>query len=166
MLIGAYGLCIYRLVSSFTMKLVFCDIDGVLNSNIGISRTGIAGVETDKLELLKTLVEETGAALVITSKARFAKTIFESRLQAIRDYGIPIEDVFQGNGLSSNPKAIEVLAYLQKKGTSVTKFAILDDNDDGFTSYFDSQFIKVDQENGLTEKEVLKAVALIGKEKL
>ena len=33
------------------MKIVFCDIDGVLNSEIGTKETGIAGIEEDKLTL-------------------------------------------------------------------------------------------------------------------
>ena len=86
------------------MKIVFCDIDGVLNSEIGTKKTGIAGIEEDKITLLKSLLERTGAELVITSKAGFAKTIYEGRLETIRRYGIAIKDSFQGGVLTTRPK--------------------------------------------------------------
>ena len=144
------------------MKIVFCDIDGVLNSEIGTKKTGIAGIEEDKLALLKSLLERTGAELVITSKARFAKTIHEERLEIVRRYGIVIKDAFQGGALTTRPKAIEVLAYLQNKASGCQNFVIFDDNDDGFSETFGSNAILVDGHTGLSESDVEKATQILG----
>ena len=143
------------------MKIVFCDIDGVLNSEFGTKKTGIAGIEEDKLALLKSLLKRTGAELVITSKARFAKTIYEERLEIIRRYGIVITDDFQGGALTTRPKAIEVLAYLQNKCKGPFKALVLDDNDDGFSAYPLFDFVKINPQTGLTAEDVEKGVAIL-----
>ena len=145
------------------MKIVFCDIDGVLNSEIGTRETGIAGIEEDKLALLKSLLDRTGAELVITSKARFSKTIYEERLEAIRRFGITIKDAFQGYSLSSIPKAIEVLAYLQNKCEIPCKSLVFDDNDDGFSGCPEFVFIQINPKTGLTSEDIEKGVFLLSR---
>lgn len=144
------------------MKIVFCDIDGVLNSEIGTSETGVLGIEEDKLYLLKALLESTGAELVITSKARFAESIYEERLKTIEESGIKIRDAFRDKTLSSNAKAIEVLAYLQNKCKDVNNVLILDDNDHDFSEYFKHNFILVSTKTGLTLKDVEEGIAILG----
>lgn len=147
------------------MKLIFCDIDGVLNSEIGTAESGVLGIEEEKLYLLQALLESTGAQLVITSKARFAESIYEERLKTIENSGIRIRDAFRGKTLSSNPKAIEVLAYLQNKCKDIDNILILDDNDHDFSEYFKHNFILVSTKTGLTVKDVEEGIAILGKEK-
>ena len=147
------------------MKLIFCDIDGVLNSEIGTEESGVLGIEEEKLYLLQALLESTGAQLVITSKARFAESIYEERLKTIENSGIKIRDAFRGKTLSSNPKAIEVLAYLQNKCKDIDNVLILDDNDHDFSEYFKHNFILVSTKTGLTVKDVEEGIAILGKEK-
>ncbi len=147
------------------MKLVFCDIDGILNSEIGTAESGVLGIEEEKLYLLQALLESTGAELVITSKARFAESIYEERLKTIENSGIKIRDAFRGKTLSSNPKAIEVLAYLQNKCKDVDNVLILDDNDHDFSEYFKHNFILVSTKTGLTVKDIEEGIAILGKEK-
>lgn len=147
------------------MKLIFCDIDGVLNSEIGTAESGVLGIEEEKLYLLQALLESTGAELVITSKARFAESIYEERLKTIENSGIKIRDAFRGKTLSSNPKAIEVLAYLQNKCKDIDNVLILDDNDHDFSEYFKHNFILVTTKTGLTVKDVEEGIAILGKEK-
>lgn len=147
------------------MKLVFCDIDGVLNSEIGTEESGVLGIEEEKLYLLQALLESTGAELVITSKARFAESIYEERLKTIENSGIKIRDAFRGKTLSSNPKAIEVLAYLQNKCKDIDNVLILDDNDHDFGEYFKHNFILVSTKTGLTVKDVEEGISILGKEK-
>ena len=147
------------------MKLIFCDIDGVLNSEIGTEESGVLGIEEEKLYLLQALLESTGAELVITSKARFAESIYEERLKTIENSGIKIRDAFRGKTLSSNPKAIEVLAYLQNKCKDIDNVLILDDNDHDFSEYFKHNFILVSTKTGLTVKDVEEGIAILGKEK-
>ncbi len=144
------------------VKLVFCDVDGVLNSEAGTLKSGVAGIEEDKLFLLKRLLEQTGAELVITSKARFSNTIYEDRLKAIEAYGIHIKDAFRGNGLTTTPKAVEVLAYLQSKCNGFDSFVVFDDNDSGFNEYMPNNFVKIDPRVGLMDQDIEKGSAILG----
>lgn len=143
------------------MKIVFCDIDGVLNSIIGSKENGIVSIEPDKLVLLKQLLDETGAELVITSKARFIKQIHEDRLNVIKEYGIKIRDSFDGV-LTNRSKAIECLGYLQNKCDDLDNVLILDDNDDDFRDFFKHNFIKVNPVTGLTQKDVDEGISILG----
>ena len=51
------------------MKIIFLDIDGVLNYRGCKSKSpsGCYGIEQDKVKLLKNIVEQTNAKLVLTS---------------------------------------------------------------------------------------------------
>lgn len=51
------------------MKVIFLDIDGVLNESASETRspTGFLGIDDEKVQRLKRIVEETGAEIVLTS---------------------------------------------------------------------------------------------------
>lgn len=62
------------------MKVIFLDIDGVLNSDEYIDRAkNVQGIERhidiDKVKLLKKAIDETGAKTVLTSSWRNSKDI-------------------------------------------------------------------------------------------
>lgn len=145
------------------MKIIFCDIDGVLNSHLGAQKTGIVGIEEDKVLLLKELIDRTHSELVITSKARFISEMHEDRINTIERLGVKIRDTFKG-GLSPNPKAIECLAYLQNKCEDFDNVLILDDNDDDFKVYFKYNFIKVNPVTGLTPEDVKNGIEILGED--
>ena len=144
------------------MKIVFCDIDGVLNSELGFENNGVSGIEEDKLSLLKSLLDKTEGELVITSKMRF-KSMQESRLKTIKEAGIAIKDAFQSDPYSVTSKAAEVLGYLQNKAKGCQSFIVLDDNDDGFTDSVGDRFLKINARTGLTKEDVEKAIALLNR---
>lgn len=62
------------------MKIIFLDVDGILNWGVCKSRapSGCLGVEDDKVELLKQIVDRTGAKIVLTStwKSEWFRTDF------------------------------------------------------------------------------------------
>ena len=143
------------------MKILFCDIDGVLTSEETAKKTGIFGIEESKLELLKEILDKTGSELVITSKARFLADMYKERLEIIKNYGIKVRDAFEGS-LTSVPKAIECLSYLQNKVKDFDNYLILDDNDDSFSDYCKDHFIKIDPRVGLTKKDAEEAIKMLG----
>ena len=51
------------------MKVIFLDIDGVLNNEYSKTRapSGVIGIDGDKVKRLRKIVESTGAKLVLTS---------------------------------------------------------------------------------------------------
>ena len=50
------------------MKVIFLDVDGVLNCNKSKSRCNLCvGIDADKIKRLKEIIDETGAYIVLTS---------------------------------------------------------------------------------------------------
>ena len=53
------------------MKVIFLDIDGVLNCQSSKSRCGVyVGIDADKVARLREIVDETGAKIVLSSSWR------------------------------------------------------------------------------------------------
>ena len=67
------------------MKIIFLDVDGVLNCDKSRSRCGnIFGVDRDKVERLAKIVDQTGAKIVLTSTWR---TSLDCELKPLDKYG-------------------------------------------------------------------------------
>ena len=76
------------------MKVIFLDIDGVLNSDEylkKVKRLHIQGIESEidinKIKLLKKAVDETKAKVVLTSSWRFTRKA-QSLRNLLANYGI------------------------------------------------------------------------------
>lgn len=64
------------------MKLIFLDIDGVLNSATG-KEPYVSDMEVEKLKLLKKLIDDSGSSgVVITSDRRYSKVDMEDKTEA------------------------------------------------------------------------------------
>ena len=70
------------------MRLIFLDIDGVLNSATG-KEPYISDMEVEKLKLLKKLISESGSSgVVITSDRRYSKIDMEHKTEAFDQFEI------------------------------------------------------------------------------
>lgn len=162
------------------MKVIFLDIDGVLNSNfwnethqLEISNGEL--LEDEKVALLAKIVRETNAAIVLHSAWRFW---FNGNLQPIRKeaenliklfkkYNISIydktpdlsDDEIKRTKKFSLIKAKEIITWLAGQ-REVESFLVLDDldlHDEEITKYQ----IRTDSAVGLTEKEVELAIRFL-----
>ena len=63
------------LMEAFAMRIIFCDVDGVLNHKGCIDRSpgGFTGVVEEHILNLKRIVDETGAKIVLSSDWRLIK---------------------------------------------------------------------------------------------
>lgn len=108
------------------MKVIFLDIDGVLNSNEYFERTKnnkLNRVELDIkcLKVLKEIIDETKAYIVVTSSWRLLKS-FEDTKRYLKEFGIDIYDITKS--IYGN-RGEEIRDYL--KNHDINKFVILDD---------------------------------------
>jgi hypothetical protein len=106
------------------MKVIFTDIDGVLNcKRTPNPRKFPYIVDPTLLQRLEQLLQRTGAQVVLTSTWRYDP----AGLFAARHGGIPFIDVVPD--MPHQPRRDEILGWL-KDHPEVDRFAVLDDDDD------------------------------------
>jgi len=107
------------------MKVVFFDIDGVLNTRQTPNPRQLPYVVDKTLvRRFKRLLARTKAKAVLTSTWRYDP----AGLFSARRYGIPF--IGCTPDLAHRPRRDEIRAWL-KKHPRVTRYAVLDDDDDG-----------------------------------
>ena len=157
------------------MKIIFLDIDGVLNSSDYRQRMGMdyfsQVIDRRKMPLLKHIVEETGAEVVLSSTWRKFWNPGENQLDPAGQY---IHDIFREYGLWIHSKTAvleragrneEIQAWLARY-PYVDGYVILDDKDFGWSDALRAHFVQTDLNgDGLEESQVQQIIDVL-KEKL
>jgi hypothetical protein len=162
------------------MKVIFLDIDGVLNCSTSKSFCHddtcgiITGIDSDKVKRLARIVEQTGAKIVlssdwkvgwekyyITNKPSHAKYLDNHLL---KKGGLIIFDKTPNTNKGSWFRGEEILAYLRSH-KDVENYVILDDT---FFEDFDNKniidhLIITDYKYGLTDENVKQAIEVLNK---
>ena len=135
------------------MKVIFLDIDGVLNSDEyfdrieGLNMQGIENqVDVEKIKLIKKAVEETGAKVVLSSSWRYKRNA-QYLKQLLFEHDIFVDSTPYLN----NERGIEIKEWL-KEHPDTEDFVILDD--EVFDSYDEElmkKLIKMSDKSGKKE---------------
>lgn len=142
------------------MKVIFLDVDGVLNNN----DYSMGKIQENKVKLLKQIVDSTGASLVLSSDWRnwWDKPDEDFRLL------IELLSKYDMGLLSKTPitkhgyRGAEIHQWLNEwEGETIERFVILDDNDD-MKPYMD-RLVKTLHNRGLTKADTEKAKKLLNK---
>ena len=164
-------------------KVIFLDIDGVLNTerqHDHCVETGLAYVDNfgyafDPVSVtnLKRIVDETGADIVISSSWKFWGLSTMQKLWANRDLPGKIIDVTPNSvsdemllsvdlDLMELPagKGSEIKEWLETKGQQVTHYAILDDLPDMLPEQ-QSHFVQTDPRIGITEDDADRVISIL-----
>lgn len=151
------------------MKVIFCDVDGVMNNKYSTERApgGFTGVSEPLLRNLKKIVDETGAAIVLSSDWRLTKDDPEysenydylaERLQTVAGFAI----FGHTDDIRWSLRGDEIRKYLDDH-PEVTDYVILDDIP--FSSFgacnLGDHLILTNERKGLTEKDVHQAVEIL-----
>ena len=145
------------------MKLIFLDIDGVLNSATG-KEPYVSDMEVEKLKLLKKLIDDSGSSgAVITSDRRYSKIDMEDKTEAFDQFEIfivgetrrPNQDDLEDN------RGKQIMDYLSSSKEDIDRIVILDDNDDGISNFFEEEFILVNRFFGLNDSVYQKALEIL-----
>lgn len=158
------------------MKVIFLDIDGVLNSWASCYK-----ITTEKLQLLNNLIEQTGAKIVISSSWRigskdvkefldknFSKRTF--RLDNFKDATNRecIENIFYNDniiGLTDTfgpNRGDEIQRWLDSHG-NIETYVILDDDSNMLDSQLEN-FVQTDTYYGITDREIHLATLILTKQ--
>lgn len=156
------------------MNIIFLDIDGVLNNQQDDTEyqkcaTGRHLYSPSRVSKLNQLIQEVSAKVVVTSVWRLGETI-ESMQAILADIGVVCEVigiteshnngfVFRGNEIykwiKDNTKLLGVDRYYKFKS-----YVILDDDSDMLYWQKDN-FVHVDGEIGLTNRDCLLAMGIL-----
>lgn len=145
------------------MKLIFLDIDGVLNSATG-KEPYVSDMEVEKLKLLKKIIDDSGSSgVVITSDRRYSKVDMEDKTEAFDQFEIfivgetrrPNQDDLEDN------RGKQIMDYLSSSKKDIDRIVILDDNDDGISNFFEEEFILVNRFFGLNKDVYQKALKIL-----
>ena len=157
-------------------KIIFLDVDGVLNCNSTKDLCGYyIGIEDHKVDLLKKIVDATGAKIVLVSSWKecwYKGALLKERQDDSADYldaklakaSLTIFDKTEDRGFNRGDGIKEYIRRLEWEGVKVGSFVILDDE------MFDYKEMKLTKNliqtsytgGGLKEKHVEHAIAILG----
>lgn len=150
------------------MKVIFVDVDGVLNSDDFIdSVKGSQDIDIKTILLLKRAVEETGAKIVMDTSFRYTKS-FSNVKEMLLQNGI----MFDKTPFIDNERGKEIKQYLAEH-KDIEDYILLDDVI--FPDFDDellSHLIKMDDTNsrgigkGLQEKDIEEIIRRFGRKKV
>lgn len=150
------------------MKVIFCDVDGVLNSDDFIdSVKGKQDIDIKTVLLLKRAIEETGAKIVMDTSFRYTQSFLKVQEMLLQN-GI----MFDKTPFIDNERGKEIRQYLAEHKEDVEDYILLDDV--VFPDFDDellSHLIKMDDTNsrgigkGFQEKDVEEIIRRFGRKK-
>lgn len=159
------------------MKIIFLDVDGVLNNRQfvrvmhflygGNGYGGFARPPFKRQDIkwdlynvaaLKRLMNKSGANIVISSSWRFhhTKNDFKAMFQL---YGLKPGRIIDMTPDTGNIRGDEVNNWLSQTDLDIGKYVILDDNSD---FHSDQPLVQTDDDIGLTERDVDEALKILG----
>ena len=157
------------------MKVIFLDIDGVLNSEEFLKNNPNEQIDRKNVEVLKTVIDKTNAAIVMSSgwKLWFDDNMMPKEGYSQYLYDILCEfnirivdktpdfstDEIRANKTFSHVKAKEIIAWLNEH-RSVEKYAILDDLDLE-NEEINEHLIRTNSHVGITEADGLSIIEKI-----
>ena len=145
------------------MKIIFIDIDGVLNSAYGVGPY-ISDMEIEKVELLDRLIKESeSSGIVITSDRRCSEVDLYNKIEAFNKYNINVLGItrYPNEEDDEDNRGKQIIDYLSSSHNEIDKIVILDDNDDGISSYFDNEFVLVNRLYGFNKEIYDKALKIL-----
>ncbi len=156
------------------MKVIFLDIDGVLNSRAYDRKRNwdeLTNIDESRLPLVKNIVDETGARIVLSSTW---KTHWDKLPEKCDTDGIYINETFSKFGLEIYDKTPdlgidfdrpdEIKAWLDCARETIESFVIIDDYRYAWGKLAD-RFVKTNPHFGLglEDEHVQKAVEILNK---
>lgn len=137
------------------MKVIFLDIDGVMNDASTLMTDDRP--HEPHLSLLKQIVNETGAEIILSSSWRFYVDLTNQVKERLATVGLKLSGIT--TDLSSRGK--EILKWLEEH-PETTNFVILDDEYHNFKSCgLKNNLVKTDFSTGLREVHVKKAIKIL-----
>ena len=152
------------------MKIIFLDIDGVVNSLSTKERapSHVIGVEQSKIALVKQIVDATGAELVLSSTWR--EDWFYEHERAHYDDWCYLRDEFAKQGLhfidytplrKDRHRGTEIKEWLEATEHKVTSYVVIDDCMYDIQELHEGHTVKTFFDDGLMLHDVEEAIKVL-----
>lgn len=161
------------------MKIVFLDIDGVLNSTFSKAcfydpehQNTVLGIDSPRVRFLNTIVKASGAKIVLVSdwKEGFEIGAYKQTKKhaqylsnKLRKYNLKIYDKTYTD-IKITQRGVNIIRWLEKH-PEVDNYIILDDSFFKYENFGDpainQHFIKTESDTGLTEEYIPYAIEMI-----
>jgi hypothetical protein len=148
------------------MKVIMCDVDGVLNNHKTTQRFYCRGckfisVDPELLDLLKKILDATDANIVISSTWRLDE---ESMTHLEKMMGKKMSSKIIGQTPSLHFRKDEINKWFENnKNLTIESFIVLDDLGDQGLEDFGDNFVQTNAYDGLTEELVDKCIEILNK---
>lgn len=137
------------------MKVLFLDIDGVLNCKDTVNRyDGFIGIDPYLVAIFNRIIFATDAKIVLSSTWRLAKFSRDEVRRRVMDFIDVTPRLSKPGDMSSTGRGLEINAWL-KEHPEVKKYAILDDDSDFLP---DQPLFQTTWEKGLTDEIANKVI--------
>jgi hypothetical protein len=155
-------------------KIIFLDVDGVLNSNAYFDRIEkyksiLDHIDIEAVKRLQKIVDNTGAKIVLSSTWRF--NYYDKLKEWFNNNGFTIDIIDKTKrGCSDCVRGNEIRAWLKDNvkrdgaGVEPVTYCILDDDNDMLVWQKD-YFINTDNQYGLTDIDTNKAIEILNSTK-
>ena len=145
------------------MKIIFLDLDGVLNSVASYERHGNQQTfGEENVAALNHIIAETGANIVVTSAQRIGKMRVELR-QLLKEGGV-VGDVLDKTpylSLNGERRGLEIQQWIKDCHKPIEGMVILDDSDD--MNHLKPYLVQTSFQKGLTMEDAEKAIQMLMK---
>lgn len=154
------------------MKVVFLDIDGVLNNDKTESKTpiGFTGIGNSLLDRLATIVKITNAKIVLTStwKDEWSPNPDNQSpdgkymVKKFKQVGLHIMDKTDESKVGSSHRGAGINKYLEKH-PEIEEYVILDDFEFDYYHYENilERFVHTEEHLGLTNENMYEAIDIL-----
>lgn len=156
------------------MKIIFLDIDGVLNSidhliemyTIHKRAFHCFDYPFDRkcLNNLKEIVNQTDSYIVVTSTWRTRQEGRDKLLEVLNDYNLDERIVGYTPKLSSGKRGQEIKTFLNETSLKIDDFVILDDNND--MEDLITNLVLTNPNTGMTKENAEEAINILNKKSL
>jgi len=147
------------LLREVVLKVIFLDVDGVLNSHALIYHYGFDYIDEGLLELLATVVNKTGSEVVLSSTWRLEERNRNLVKASLSRFGMKLFDWTKS--IAGGYRCDEISEWLNRH-PKVKKYAILDDDPDAGCGA-GKNFFMTDPDVGMTNEIANKIIKHLGR---
>eukprot|EP01084_Bolivina_argentea_P173988 301382_1 len=145
------------------VKLLFLDVDGVLNSMDSCRQN--TEIQDNKLLLLKKIIDATDAKIVVSSSWRLIDTELKQLSDALNRFGMDYIGCTPKLFYRTDEIKSFLLSYSKKNNITVTNWIAIDDTNliKWNTKLMKRHFVKTSLMHGLTKFDAENAIQLLNK---